>query len=69
MSGVEVSEVTINSLVPNVSIGFLMAKTAKKRTSILVTVINIEIIKTVASFLIAPDKSSNSNLFYYNYNT
>lgn len=52
----------------NVLAGFSMARPNEGETSMLTIVINIEIVKTVANFLTAPDKSLDSDFFCYNCN-
>lgn len=42
---------------------FSVTGATKKKTSILVLVINMEVAKIVASFMMASDKSSNSDHF------
>lgn len=68
MPKIGVSKTIIGFLVADVSTGFLMTRTVKKKTSMQAIVIDIEIVKIAASFLTIPDKSLNSNLFCYSYN-
>lgn len=69
MPGVEVSEATMNLLVNNIPAESSVVRTIEGRTSMLATVINVKIAKTVANFLTTSDKSLNSDLFCYNCNT
>lgn len=52
----------------DVSAGFSVTETVKKKTSMLVAVINVEITKITASFWTGLDKCSNIDLFCYNGN-
>lgn len=66
---IRVLETILSLLVANVFAGSLVTEAIEGGTSMLVIVIDVKAAKTVASFLTAPDKSLNSDLFYYNYNT
>lgn len=62
-----ISNANVGLLVANVSTRFLVAKIAKRKTFILAAIINIKVAKNVASFLMALNKSLNSNIFCYSY--
>lgn len=68
MSRVRVLEVNVGLMLANVFAKFSVTGVTKRKSSILVAVIEVEDVETTASFLTTLNNDSNSDLFYYSYN-